>query len=189
MGCLGGSVWHGIKGMRNSPRGARIRGGYNNVSLRAPSLGGSFAVWGGLFSAYDCALIKLRGKEDPINAIAAGALTGGTLMCRAGAKAMGKNALIGGVLLAVIEGLSIAISHWAQPEQPQAASIMPLKPLQPPSSSLPTSSAASPAIGGLNIAAAAAIMPASLSVRPDEEFGVEDFSFDETQMSFEEDEY
>lgn len=40
MGCLGGGVWHGFKGMRNAPRGDRLRGGYQQIVLRAPALGG-----------------------------------------------------------------------------------------------------------------------------------------------------
>jgi import inner membrane translocase subunit TIM17 len=40
-----------------------------------------------------------------------GAATGGLLAIRAGPKAAGKNALIGGVLLALIEGLGILISN------------------------------------------------------------------------------
>jgi hypothetical protein len=55
--------------------------------------------------------MKIRGREDPWNAIAAGALTGGTLAARAGIKAIGKNAAIGGVLLALIEGLSVLMTR------------------------------------------------------------------------------
>jgi import inner membrane translocase subunit TIM17 len=43
---------------------------------------GNFAVWGGMFSTFDCALIGIRGKEDPFNAIASGFLTGGVLAAR-----------------------------------------------------------------------------------------------------------
>lgn len=47
---------------------------------------GSFAVWGGLFSTFDCTLIAIRGKEDPWNSIMSGALTGGALAARTGMK-------------------------------------------------------------------------------------------------------
>lgn len=40
MGALGGGVWHFGKGLKNSPRGDRLRGGYQQMSLRAPTLGG-----------------------------------------------------------------------------------------------------------------------------------------------------
>ena len=111
LGCFGGGVYHFGSGLRNSPRGYRLIGGYNSILLRAPTVGGNFALWGGAFSCYDYALIKLRGKEDIWNPIAAGALTGGTLAARAGLRAAGKNAAIGGILLAVIEGLQHVVSQ------------------------------------------------------------------------------
>lgn len=43
---------------------------------------GQFAVWGGLFSTFDCSLVAIRGKEDAWNAISAGAMTGGVLAAR-----------------------------------------------------------------------------------------------------------
>jgi hypothetical protein len=57
------------------------------IRREAPRIGGSFAVWGGLFSTFDCTLVALRKKEDPWNSIAAGALTGGwcahcAVLCR-----------------------------------------------------------------------------------------------------------
>lgn len=47
MGAIGGSIWHSVKGARNSPRGARLAGAIDAVKIRAPVLGGNFAVWGG----------------------------------------------------------------------------------------------------------------------------------------------
>lgn len=64
-------------------------------------------MWGGLFSTYDCAVKGVRRKEDPYNAIIAGFLTGGSLAVRGGARAMRNSAIGCGVLLAVIEGVSI----------------------------------------------------------------------------------
>lgn len=43
---------------------------------------GNFAVWGGLFSCFDCTYAAVRKKEDPWNAIMAGASTGGVLAAR-----------------------------------------------------------------------------------------------------------
>ena len=111
MGAIGGTLWHFVKGARNSPRGQRFLGGVDAVKLKAPALGGSFAVWGGLFSTFDCALSGVRGVEDPYNAIASGAITGGVLAARSGARAAARSAMIGGVLLAVIEGLGIALTR------------------------------------------------------------------------------
>ncbi len=43
---------------------------------------GQFAVWGLLFSTFDCSLAAIRRKEDPWNAIGSGAITGGLLAIR-----------------------------------------------------------------------------------------------------------
>ena len=43
---------------------------------------GNFALWGGLFSTFDCCLMGLRGKEDPWNSIGSGAITGAVLAAR-----------------------------------------------------------------------------------------------------------
>ena len=108
MGAVGGSIWHSIKGFRNSPvrarargarstsfslafdpvhsapaqRGDQFRGAIDLCKARAPVVGGNFAVWGGLFACFDCTLTAVRHKEDPWNSILAGAATGGTLAVR-----------------------------------------------------------------------------------------------------------
>ena len=81
------------------------------VKQRAPVLGGNFAVWGGMFSTFDCILIQARGKEDPWNSIASGAITGGILAARGGPGAAVRSAIVGGVLLALIEGMGIALNR------------------------------------------------------------------------------
>jgi len=117
MGCIGGGVWHGIKGWRNAPRGFRMRsyGSLRAIQSRAPVLGGNFAVWGLSFSCFDCIFSTTRKKDDPLNAIMAGFCTGGVLAWRAGWRVASKNAVIGGVLLALIEGLGIALGKMFQP--------------------------------------------------------------------------
>ena len=65
---IGGALWHGIKGFRNSPLGERRIGALTAIKARAPVLGGNFGVWGGLFSSFDCAVKGIRKKEDPYNA-------------------------------------------------------------------------------------------------------------------------
>ena len=65
---IGGAVWHGVKGFRNSPYGERRIGAMTAIKARAPVLGGNFGVWGGLFSTFDCAVKGVRKKEDPYNA-------------------------------------------------------------------------------------------------------------------------
>ncbi len=123
MGAIGGSIFHSVKGARNSPRGARMRGALDAVKLRAPILGGSFAVWGGLFTTFDCTLQGLRGKEDPLNAIASGAITGGVLAIRSGPRAAGKSAVVGGVLLALIEGMGILLTRVLSNSNPSPQEI------------------------------------------------------------------
>lgn len=111
MGAIGGSIWHFVKGARNSPRGARLAGAIDAAKVRAPVLGGSFAVWGGLYSSFDCMLQGIRHKEDPWNSIAAGAMSGGVLASRSGLRMAAKSAAGGGILLALIEGVSILLTR------------------------------------------------------------------------------
>ncbi|KAJ8605610.1 hypothetical protein CTAYLR_000070 [Chrysophaeum taylorii] len=118
MGITIGSVWHFVRGWRNSPKGASFSGAMEQLQVRAPVMGGNFAVWGGLFAVFDCSFAAVRNKEDPWNSIIAGAATGGVLAARAGPKAAGKNALVGGVLLALIEGLGILITKVMAPPLP-----------------------------------------------------------------------
>ncbi|XP_033980026.1 mitochondrial import inner membrane translocase subunit Tim17-B isoform X1 [Trematomus bernacchii] len=92
--------------------GHRLRGSANAVRVRAPQIGGSFAVWGGLFSTIDCGLVRLRGKEDPWNSITSGALTGAILAARSGPLTMVGSAMMGGILLALIEGFGILLTRY-----------------------------------------------------------------------------
>jgi mitochondrial import inner membrane translocase subunit TIM17 len=65
MGAIGGGIWHGVKGARNSPRvsshivpvvrvfepegfaqGERLVGAVSTIKARAPVTGGNFGVWG-----------------------------------------------------------------------------------------------------------------------------------------------
>jgi mitochondrial import inner membrane translocase subunit TIM17 len=118
IGAIGGSIWHGVKGAKNSPRGERLYGSMMAIKQRAPVLGGQFSSWGGLFSCFDCTLVAIRKKEDPLNSITAGAMTGGLLAARAGLAAAGKSAAIGGVLLALIEGFTMFIQRQFTPPPP-----------------------------------------------------------------------
>ncbi|MCD7456428.1 hypothetical protein HAX54_031732 [Datura stramonium] len=110
MGAVGGSAFHFLKGIYNSPKGERLVGGTQAVRMNAPRIGGSFAVWGGLFSTFDCTMVYLRQKEDPWNSIIAGAATGGFLQMRQGLGAASRSAMFGGILLALIEGAGIMLN-------------------------------------------------------------------------------
>lgn len=82
-------------------------------------------MWGGVFSSVDCLLIYYRQKDDPWNAVAAGFITGGVLAIRGiyiyfslnnqigGLSVAFKNAVMGGVILALIEGVSVVITSIA----------------------------------------------------------------------------
>ncbi|KAI7994409.1 Mitochondrial import inner membrane translocase subunit TIM17-2 [Camellia lanceoleosa] len=85
--------------------------------MNAPRVGGSFAVWGGLFSTFDCTMVYVRQKEDPWNSIIAGAATGGFLQMRQGLGAASRSALFGGVLLALIEGAGIMLNKVMSAQQ------------------------------------------------------------------------
>ncbi|XP_054883633.1 mitochondrial import inner membrane translocase subunit Tim17-A [Poeciliopsis prolifica] len=137
MGAIGGGIFQAVKGFRNAPSGMshRMRGSLTSIKTRAPQLGGSFAVWGGLFSMIDCGLVKVRGKEDPWNSITSGAMTGAILAARNGPVAMVGSAAMGGILLALIEGAGILLTRFASaqfPTGPQFAE-------EPSPSPIPTS--------------------------------------------------
>lgn len=117
MGAVGGSAFHFLKGLYNSPKGDRLLGASQAVRLNAPRVGGSFAVWGGLFSTFDCTMVCLRQKEDPWNSIFAGAATGGFLSMRQGMAASARSAAFGGVLLALIEGAGIMLNKFLSAQQ------------------------------------------------------------------------
>ncbi|KAJ1668396.1 translocase of the inner membrane [Coemansia sp. RSA 1813] len=121
MGAIGGGTWHFIKGARNSPLGERFRGGVTAMRARGPIIGGNFAVWGSMFSTFECVLKGVRRKEDPWNAIGSGAITGGLLAARGGWKAASVSAVFGGVLLALIEGVGIAMSRAFAQQPPVIA--------------------------------------------------------------------
>ncbi|KAK6941462.1 hypothetical protein RJ641_026839 [Dillenia turbinata] len=119
MGVVGGSAWHFLRGLYNSPRGARLIGAGQAVRMNAPRIGGSFAVWGGLFSVFDCSLVFLRQKEGPWNSIISGAMTGGLLSMRRGLRVAARSAASGGLMLALIEGAGIAINKYVSTVQYQ----------------------------------------------------------------------
>jgi len=131
---VGGTVWHMVGGARNAPSGQMFSQAISRTKARVPILGGSFAVWGMLFSCSDCTFTYIRKKEDPWNAIMSGATTGGILALRAGPAAAGKSALVGGVLLAAIEGLNLLVTRVIMPslEKQDLENSMGVDKLEPP---------------------------------------------------------
>ncbi|ALC46641.1 Tim17a2 [Drosophila busckii] len=119
MGCIGGSILQYVRGFRNAPAGIMrgLYGGLDSVKLKTPAIAGSFAIWGATFSAVDCSMVYYRQREDSWNSIVSGAATGGILAARNGLKAMGNGAIVGGLVLAMIEGAGVAVAtiYAAQP--------------------------------------------------------------------------
>lgn len=122
MGLIGGGIFQAIKGFRNAPTGfnKRVLGGVTAVTQRSPTIAGNFALWGATFSMVDCTLVHYRKIEDPWNSIISAAVTGGVLAARGGVPAMAGSAVIGGVLLALIEGVGILMTRM-QADQFQPA--------------------------------------------------------------------
>jgi import inner membrane translocase subunit TIM17 len=120
MGAVGGGAVNLVKGIYNAPIGRRFPNGLDAIRREAPKIGGSFAVWGGLFSAFDCSLVALRHKEDPWNPILSGALTGGILQVRYGFASAARSAAFGGLLLGLIEGVSIMLNRMTAPMPEQS---------------------------------------------------------------------
>ncbi|KAI9296673.1 mitochondrial import inner membrane translocase, subunit Tim17/22 [Neoconidiobolus thromboides FSU 785] len=119
-----GSVWNFFKGAKNSPSGSRMIGAISAVKARTPVTSGNFAVWGGLFSTYECILYEIRHKHDAWNSILSGALTGSSLAVRTGPGRMAFAGVFGGVFLAVIEGLGVVLEKVMQ-EPPPAMQVPP----------------------------------------------------------------
>ncbi|KAH9446207.1 hypothetical protein Pst134EA_023208 [Puccinia striiformis f. sp. tritici] len=133
MGAIGGTVWHGVKGMRNSPKGDRLTGSLAAIKARAPVVGGNFGVWGGMFSSFDCLVKGYRQKEDPWNAILSGFMTGGALAARGGVRSMVGSAIGCGVLLGVFEGVGVLFTRlFAENNRPIAPPIEPIAAPQTP---------------------------------------------------------
>jgi import inner membrane translocase subunit TIM17 len=112
MGAIGGCVWHGLKGFRNSPYGERGPGAISAIKARVPVVAGNFGVWGGLFSTYDCAVKAVRKREDPLNAIIAGFFVGGSLAIRGGWRHTRNSAITCACLLGVFEGVGLMFQRY-----------------------------------------------------------------------------
>ena len=74
--------------------------------------GVSFAAWGLAFSSCECTMIWARQREDPINTITSGAVTGAVLAARQGKAAMAISAVFGGLILGVIEGVMAIVNKY-----------------------------------------------------------------------------
>lgn len=93
---------------------------------------GNFAVWGGLFSTFECALFAIRKKEDIYNSVASGFITGGVLAIRGGWKASFRSAVFGGIFLGLIEGCSMLLHHFIAKNQAAMLQVPPPPSGEPP---------------------------------------------------------
>nr|CAB3458555.1 unnamed protein product [Digitaria exilis] len=119
IGAVGGSFFHFAKGLRNSPSGARFAGGLQAMRMNVPRVAGSFAVWGGMYSACDCALVYVWQKEDPWNSILSGAAASGILSLRQGFRAVARSSMYGALLFALISGAGVMVQN-SQPRSMSA---------------------------------------------------------------------
>eukprot|EP00892_Ulva_mutabilis_P012574 jgi/Ulvmu1/968/UM102_0051.1 len=148
MGAVGGGLFHACKQLVWGPERYKFRSAFEAIRRESPRMGGSFAVWGGLFASFDCSLVYLRQKEDHWNSIASGALTGGFLSARMGPNAALRSAVFGGVILAAIEGLSLMLQNSTAPPPTgmPPVDMPPAEAPKPPSEVLV--GGAGPAVGG-----------------------------------------
>ena len=112
MGLIGSSLFHGFKGYRNAATNQKLLTMAREIRVRSPLTGVQFAAWGGMFSTIDCGLVAIRQKEDPFNSIFSGAATGAILAVRSGPAVMTGSAILGGIILAMIEGVSLLSSRY-----------------------------------------------------------------------------
>jgi import inner membrane translocase subunit TIM17 len=112
-----GTIWYFAKGAYYSVRKERVRGGIQLVANRAPILGGSFAMWGCIFSISNCCMVYLRNREDPINSVVAGFTTGFVLAIRGGIRNAMRSAIIGGLFLGIIEVIMVIYQQWDKKRQ------------------------------------------------------------------------
>eukprot|EP00035_Acanthoeca_spectabilis_P000989 m.76733 g.76733 ORF g.76733 m.76733 type:complete len:211 (+) comp10553_c0_seq1:8855-9487(+) len=152
MGAIGGGLISAFKGWNTTPRGYQFQGMVRAVRMRGPLWGGQFAIWGAMFSTFDCSLMAIRDKDDPWNSIASGALTGGTLAIRQGPAAATMGAVFGGFILAMIEGVQIAMMRANHEAAPPVQAQLPGTPLDaslpPPPPPPPSMSPNPPSSGG-----------------------------------------
>ncbi|KAK5578543.1 hypothetical protein RB653_008215 [Dictyostelium firmibasis] len=107
-------------GIKRGPPRKRVLYTYALLRKRSPKFGGNFAIWGSLFSGFDCTLSYIRKTEDTVNPIAAGALTGGILAARSGWRHSVQAAAFGGIFIGIIEAFQHMMQKKMQQQQEEA---------------------------------------------------------------------
>mmetsp|Transcript_7828 Transcript_7828/g.17189 ORF Transcript_7828/g.17189 Transcript_7828/m.17189 type:complete len:140 (+) Transcript_7828:85-504(+) len=108
VGSIGGFCYTFVHGLRNNPSGHRISGAFATARSRAPHLGGTFAMWSGIFHAFECGVTKRHGDVEPqrrsiVDAGICGFLTAGLLSVRQGPRAASTNAVVGGLCVVLVD--------------------------------------------------------------------------------------
>lgn len=86
-----GSPLQGANGqpaVTSLPLRQQLKIGFKDMGTRSWSMAKNFGKVGGLFSGIECGIEGLRAKNDLVNGMAAGCLTGGILAKNAGPQAM-----------------------------------------------------------------------------------------------------
>jgi len=107
VGCCGGFGLTFVRGLRDYPKGHRMSGAFAAAQSRAPGLGGTFAMWSGLFHTFECAISQRHadpnGTRSSVDAAMCGFLTAGVLSMRFGPRAASTNAVVGGALILFVD--------------------------------------------------------------------------------------
>ncbi|KAL6650137.1 hypothetical protein ACP70R_014361 [Stipagrostis hirtigluma subsp. patula] len=110
-GLTGGSAYHFLRGVLDSPNGGRLAGGAQAVRMNATRVAGEFGAFWALFWGFDRAVTAARRREDPWNAIVAGGATSGFLALRRGARAVARSSLSGAAFFALFDCVSYAVRN------------------------------------------------------------------------------
>eukprot|EP00439_Symbiodinium_sp_Y106_P086424 s383_g33.t1 len=109
-GTLGGFGMTFTRSLRDHPKGHRFSGALAAAQARAPQLGSTFALWSGLFHAFECAVsqrhLDPQGARSSIDAALCGFLTAGVLSVRQGPRVASMNAAVGAFCVALVDVVS-----------------------------------------------------------------------------------
>mmetsp|Transcript_13748 Transcript_13748/g.29986 ORF Transcript_13748/g.29986 Transcript_13748/m.29986 type:complete len:137 (+) Transcript_13748:75-485(+) len=107
MGACGGFAITFVRGLRDNPAGHRISGAFSTARYRAPQLGGTFAMWSGLFHLFECGVAQRHrdpnGARSSIDGAICGFLTAGVLSFRSGPRLAAMNAMSGGFCILLVD--------------------------------------------------------------------------------------
>ncbi|KAK3123452.1 hypothetical protein QOZ80_8AG0631180 [Eleusine coracana subsp. coracana] len=111
LGTAAGSSFHFVKGLAVSPvgGGGRLAGAVRAVHANAPCVAGMCGAYAAVYCASKSAVSIAHQRDDPWNAVAGGAMSGGLLNARRGASAAALSAALGATTVAAVLGLVWAI--------------------------------------------------------------------------------